>query len=129
MSYEVRLLSRAEKQLESLDSLPYQSVKKHIYSLRDNPRPADCRKLTNQPGWRVRAGDYRIVYEIFSNTRYNHPGVALCDHLQSFVHAFLLLSFTCAPKLPSNNLTDTKSPVETESTERMTLPAASVAMA
>jgi mRNA interferase RelE/StbE len=64
MSYEVRLLSRAEKQLESLDSLPYQPVKKQIYSLRDNPRPASCRKLTNQPGWRVRAGDYRIVYEI-----------------------------------------------------------------
>jgi mRNA interferase RelE/StbE len=64
MSYAVRLLSRAEKQLESLDSLPYQSVKKHIFSLRDNPRPPGCRKLTNQPGWRVRAGDYRIVYEI-----------------------------------------------------------------
>ena len=69
MSYEVRLLSRAEKQLQSLDSLPYQSVKKEIYSLRENPRPPGCRKLTNQPGWRVRAGDYRIVYEIDDKSR------------------------------------------------------------
>jgi mRNA interferase RelE/StbE len=69
MNYEVRLLSRAEKQLESLDSLPYQSVKKEIYSLRENPRPPGCCKLTNQPGWRVRAGDYRIVYEIDDKSR------------------------------------------------------------
>jgi mRNA interferase RelE/StbE len=69
MSYEVRLLSRAEKQLESLDSLPYQSVKKEIFCLRENPRPPGCRKLTNQPGWRVRAGDYRIVYEVDDKSR------------------------------------------------------------
>jgi mRNA interferase RelE/StbE len=153
MSYEVRLLSRAEKQLQSLDSLPYQSVKKQIYSLRENPRPPGCRKLTNQPGWRVRAGDYRIVYEIddksrvvtvlnvghrkeiyresniFRITGTTFRGGRLRTHFQPFIHAFLLLSFTCAPKLPSNNLTDTISPGETASTDRKTFPAASVAMA
>jgi len=64
MSYAVCILPRAEKQLSSLDGLRYESVKKKIYSLREIPRPPGCRKLKDQPGWRVRAGDYRIVYAI-----------------------------------------------------------------
>ena len=64
MSFTVRILPRAEKQLTWLDATPYETIKKKMYSLRENPRPPGCRKLMDQPGWRVRAGDYRIVYEI-----------------------------------------------------------------
>jgi mRNA interferase RelE/StbE len=32
--------------------------------LRENPRPANCRKLTGRDGWRIRIGDYRVIYEI-----------------------------------------------------------------
>lgn len=64
MNYTLRILPRAEKELEALDSKPYLAIKSNIYQLRDNPRPAGCRKLTNTPGWRLRVGDYRVVYEI-----------------------------------------------------------------
>jgi mRNA interferase RelE/StbE len=38
--------------------------------LADNPRPAGCRKLTGSDrDWRVRVGDYRIVYEIDDENR------------------------------------------------------------
>lgn len=64
MNYTLRILPRAEKELGALDSKPYQAIKSNIYQLRDNPRPAGCRKLTNTRGWRLRVGDYRVVYEI-----------------------------------------------------------------
>jgi mRNA interferase RelE/StbE len=36
-----------------------------IQALAANPRPVGCRKLTgSKHDWRIRAGDYRVVYEI-----------------------------------------------------------------
>jgi mRNA interferase RelE/StbE len=64
VTYTLRILPRAEKELSALDSKPYESVKKKIYGLRDVPRPPGCRKLADSPGWRIRVGDYRVVYEI-----------------------------------------------------------------
>ena len=64
MSYFLRILPLAEKQLSRLNSPLYQSVKRKISSLGDNPRPPGCRKLKGYEAWRIRAGDYRIVYEI-----------------------------------------------------------------
>ena len=41
-----------------------------IQSLAKNPRPAGCRKLTGSNNdWRIRVGDYRIVYEIADTIR------------------------------------------------------------
>jgi mRNA interferase RelE/StbE len=64
VSYTLRILPRAEKELASLDVKPYDSVKKRIYALAEEPRPPGCGKLKGDPGWRVRVGDYRIVYEV-----------------------------------------------------------------
>jgi mRNA interferase RelE/StbE len=62
-------LPRAEKELEALDSVQYELVKKKIYGLADDPRPPGCRKLRDVEGWRIRAGDYRVVYEIDDSLR------------------------------------------------------------
>jgi mRNA interferase RelE/StbE len=67
--YALCILPRAEKELSVLDSKPYEAVKKKIYSLRDEPRPPGCRKLTDHPGWRIRVGNYRVVYEINDSTK------------------------------------------------------------
>lgn len=69
MIYALLILPRAEKELLALDSKPYESIKKKIYSLRDEPRPPGCRKLADHPGWRIRVGDYRVVYEINDEAR------------------------------------------------------------
>jgi mRNA interferase RelE/StbE len=36
-----------------------------IQALSENPRPTGCRKLTTTDNdWRIRVGDYRVIYEI-----------------------------------------------------------------
>lgn len=64
MSYALRILPHAEKQLSRLNSPIYDSVKARIFELRDTPRPPGCRKLRDREGWRIRIGDYRVIYKI-----------------------------------------------------------------
>jgi mRNA interferase RelE/StbE len=35
-----------------------------IGSLEENPKPQGVRKLKNRAGYRIRIGDYRVIYEI-----------------------------------------------------------------
>ena len=64
MSYEVSILRRARKALGTIHGPQYEKVKKAIIALGENPRPKGCKKLSGRNGWRVRVGDYRIIYEI-----------------------------------------------------------------
>jgi mRNA interferase RelE/StbE len=64
VKYALRMLPRAEKELGALDSVQYQKVKNKISELRDNPRPPGCRKLSDYAAWRIRVGNYRVIYEI-----------------------------------------------------------------
>jgi mRNA interferase RelE/StbE len=64
MSYEVFILRRAQKELADLSKIDYERVRDALASLSDNPRPAGCKKLVGREGWRIRSGDYRIIYEI-----------------------------------------------------------------
>ncbi|MHC4177649.1 MAG: type II toxin-antitoxin system RelE family toxin [Planctomycetota bacterium] len=69
MMYTVLILRRAQKELARLTAEPYERVKSAIQALADNPRPSGCKKLTGREGWRVRVGDYRVVYEIDDQQR------------------------------------------------------------
>jgi len=64
MSYEVLIFRRAQKRLADIPLRDYERVKTSIDALGDNPRPQGCLKLTGRPGWRIRVGDYRIIYEV-----------------------------------------------------------------
>ena len=64
MSYALRILPHAEKQLSRLNSPIYDSVKAKIFELRDTPRSPGCQKLRDREGWRIRVGDYRVIYKI-----------------------------------------------------------------
>jgi mRNA interferase RelE/StbE len=35
-----------------------------LLALSDNPRPHGCKKLTGREEYRIRVGDYRVIYEI-----------------------------------------------------------------
>jgi mRNA interferase RelE/StbE len=40
-------------------------IVEEIQSLSDDPRPAGCRKLAgSENDWRIRVGEYRVIYEI-----------------------------------------------------------------
>ena len=63
--YRVLLERAAEKDLARLSSGIHDRVITAIQALAINPRPPGCRKLTgSQHDWRIRVGDYRVVYEI-----------------------------------------------------------------
>ena len=63
--YRVCLLRAAEKDLGRLSARIHNRLIAAIQSLADNPRPSGCRKLTGADNdWRIRIGDYRVVYEI-----------------------------------------------------------------
>ena len=65
MSYRVVILPRVQESLDKIPSPFFELVKKRILSLGDDPRPPGCQKLKGRDrAWRVRAGDYRIIYEI-----------------------------------------------------------------
>ncbi|MBT3384047.1 MAG: type II toxin-antitoxin system RelE/ParE family toxin [Prolixibacteraceae bacterium] len=68
MNYEVEIIRSAVKQLENLSRTDYLAVKSKIISLSVNPRPKGCIKLKGRPAYRIRQGNFRIIYDIFDNT-------------------------------------------------------------
>lgn len=69
MPYRVLILRRAQRELGDLPTAAYQRVCDAIRSLGSEPRPAGCRKLTGRDGWRIRVGDYRVIYEVDDSSR------------------------------------------------------------
>ena len=63
--YEVLLERSAERDLKSLSVQIFQRILPRIKLLAQNPRPSGCHKLSgSRNDWRIRVGDYRIIYEI-----------------------------------------------------------------
>jgi len=58
------LLPQAQKDLDSFRGKIFQQIKEKILSLSKNPRPSGCLKLTAEEGYRLRSGDYRIIYRV-----------------------------------------------------------------
>ena len=64
MTYRIEIARSAQKAMESLDGSIRPRVVIAVRALANNPRPLGCVKLTNREAWRIRVGDYRVVYEI-----------------------------------------------------------------
>ena len=71
MTYRVEFAPSAVRQLRKLDRIAQRRVQAAIELLAGEPRPSGAKKLVGGDGeWRVRTGDYRIIYEI-------HDGILL----------------------------------------------------
>ena len=65
MSYEVQLTPAAARQLRKFDPQVRRRIQAAVELLAADPRPPAATRLVGGAGeWRVRTGDYRIVYEI-----------------------------------------------------------------
>jgi len=64
MTYAIAILRRAQKELQRLPRADYERVRDAIRALADEPRPPGCLALTSRDGWRIRVGNYRVIYEI-----------------------------------------------------------------
>ena len=63
--YDVFIKPSALKELEAVDSKKKrQRIVRAILSLTEDPRPVGCRKLSGKDKYRIRSGQYRIVYAI-----------------------------------------------------------------
>ncbi len=47
-----------------MDDLVTTRIESALLDLQKNPRPAGAKKLKGRDGWRIRIGDYRVIYEI-----------------------------------------------------------------
>ncbi len=64
MSYEIILLKSVQKALDRLPDEVVRRILQRLSELETNPRPPDGKKLKGRPAWRVRVGDYRVIYEV-----------------------------------------------------------------
>lgn len=65
MTYHVEFAAAVVRQMRKLDRPAQRRIQAVIELLAAEPRPSGAKKLVGGDGeWRVRTGDYRIVYEI-----------------------------------------------------------------
>lgn len=69
-TYQIKILPTAQRELAALPPAIRKRIGKKIGSLEENPRPPGVKMLKGKRGdfYRLRVGDYRILYEIKSGT-------------------------------------------------------------
>ena len=68
--YRVELLDRSTcRQLDRIHQPDFNRVREAILRLEDDPRPPGCLKLRGFDGWRIRVGDWRVIYHINDGER------------------------------------------------------------
>lgn len=64
MSHTILLLPSAARDCDRLSRDVYERCRKAIAKLESTPRPPGCQKLVGEDGYRIRFGDYRVLYRI-----------------------------------------------------------------
>jgi mRNA interferase RelE/StbE len=67
VTYKVELETRARREYRDLPTQARERVSDAIDDLQVDPRPPGCKKLVAGNGFRVRTGDYRILYTADDN--------------------------------------------------------------
>jgi mRNA interferase RelE/StbE len=63
--YRIELLGRKTRQeLDRIREPDLGRITEAILKLEEDPRPRDCRKLRGLEGWRIRVGDWRVLYHV-----------------------------------------------------------------
>lgn len=64
-NYRIRFRRKVTKELQALSEKDQIRILKKIRGLAVDPRPVGVVKLSGQERYRIRQGDYRIIYEIY----------------------------------------------------------------
>ncbi len=65
--YKILIERAVQKQIEKIAEPDYSRIKSAINGLAVNPRPSGYIKLKGRKGYRIRQGNYRIIYEVKDN--------------------------------------------------------------
>ena len=67
--YQIEVRDKARKQILKIPPPHFQRLRESINALAENPRPSGAIQLKGTTGYRLRVGDYRILYEIDDTTQ------------------------------------------------------------
>lgn len=68
-SYRAEFTTAAAKEIRKLDAGIRRRVLAGIAGLEQDPRPVGCKKLAGEENaWRIRIGDYRVLYDVVGDT-------------------------------------------------------------
>jgi mRNA interferase RelE/StbE len=64
LTYALFIEKRAQRSLSRIAAEDRDRIADAIRHLADEPRPRGVKKLSGRTAWRIRIGDYRVLYEI-----------------------------------------------------------------
>jgi len=64
LGYIVEIVSKAEKEFLRLPQAEQDKIRNKILSLENNPKPVGSKKLRETNYFRIRSGDYRVIYSV-----------------------------------------------------------------
>ncbi len=64
MTYKIIIKPSAQKDLDKLQNKELKRIVARLEQLRINPRPIGVQKLSDEEGYRLRSGNYRILFVI-----------------------------------------------------------------
>jgi len=68
-AYRVDIQRSAERDLERLSAEVFDGISARLVALAEKPRPPGAERLIGVDAYRLRVGDYRIVYEVDDRSR------------------------------------------------------------
>jgi len=63
--YKIEIKRSAAKELEKIQKRDRDRIIEKIQSLSEDPRPLQSEKLSGEEKYRIRQGDYRVLYQIY----------------------------------------------------------------
>jgi mRNA interferase RelE/StbE len=63
----ILITKKAQKELDKIPDPLASNIRNNILILRDNPYPANSKKLQEQENYRIRIGSFRVIYTINKN--------------------------------------------------------------
>ena len=78
MNWRVEIVRDARKELARLPAQMQTRIARAILALEADPFPNNTKKLKNRDGWRIRVGDYRILY--FTKTKARLITIGVIGH-------------------------------------------------
>ncbi len=68
--YVITFTRSARRELDTLSASLVNRIIPQIKALAQDPRPTHCRKIEGtENAWRIRIGDYRVIYQVFDDER------------------------------------------------------------
>jgi len=69
LPYTVEFARVARRELEAITPVMAERIGERIEALANDPHPPQSLRLTGSSGFRLRVGDYRVLYEVDDATR------------------------------------------------------------